>query len=70
MLNVIYDLDGYKLGVYDGDNDSARIFDDEGRYLGRYFEHEIFNHEGMSRGWHNGNPLDAFKVLLLDFLKK
>ena len=50
MLNVIYDLDGYKVGVYDGDNDSARIFDDEGRYLGRYFEHEIFNHEGMSRG--------------------
>ena len=65
MINLIYDIDGCKVGVYDGDNDSASIYDCAGHYLGKYFEHEIFNKEGMCLGFHNGNPLETLKILVL-----
>lgn len=68
MINLIYDIDGCKVGVYDGDNDSASIYDCAGHYLGKYFEHEIFNKEGMCLGFHNGNPLETLKILVLDYL--
>lgn len=68
MLHDIFDLDGKKVGVYDGDNNSALVYDCKGHYLGRYFEHEIFNKEGTSLGFHNGNTLDTLKILVLDYL--
>lgn len=68
MLTDIFDVDGCKVGVFDGDNNRAWVYDCKGHYLGKYFKQEIFNQEGMSLGFYNGNPLDALKKLVLDYM--
>ena len=65
-MQVLYDsYSGTTLGAYDGDNDSAKLYDSNGNYVGRYFEHELFDKNGMSLGYHDGNPLAAFKKLII-----
>lgn len=65
MIEIITDSNGNKLGAYDGDNDSARLYDKNGDYVGRYFEHELFDKNGMSLGYHDGDPLASLKKAIL-----
>ena len=65
MLEIITDYDGSKIGAYDGDNDSAKLYDNSGNYVGRYFEHELFDKNGMSLGYHDGNPRDSLKRAII-----
>lgn len=65
MVQSIIDYDGATIGAYDGDNDSARLYDKNGDYVGRYFEHELFDKNGMSLGYHDGNPVESLKKAIL-----
>mgnify|MGYP006873008117 CR=1 FL=1 len=65
MIYTITDSSGNKMGSYDGDNEIGKVYDKDGNYLGKYGEHEIFNKDGMSRGYYNGSPEEALKTLLL-----
>jgi len=68
MIQVIYDYDGNKIGAYDGDNDNAKLYDANGDYLGEYWGHEIFDKNGMSLGYHNGDPRESLKKLIVKSL--
>lgn len=66
MMTILYDsYDGTKLGSYDGDNDIAKLYDSNGNYIGEYWGHEIFDKNGMSLGYHDGDPVTAFKKLII-----
>lgn len=64
MARIVYDSNGNKLGSYDGTDDSGKVYDKDGNYAGEYWGHEIFNKDGMSRGYHNGIPENAVRILL------
>lgn len=64
MARIVYDSNGNKLGSYDGDSDIGKVYDKDGNYAGKYGEHEIFNKDGASRGYYNGYPEEAVKILL------
>ena len=64
MARIVYDSNGEKLGSYDGDNDIGEVYDKDGNYAGKYWGHEIFNKDGMSRGYHDGNPEKTVRILL------
>ncbi len=65
MIYTITDSYGNKMGSYDGDNERGKVYDQNGNYIGEYWGHEIFNKDGMSRGYYNGYPEEALKTLLL-----
>ena len=65
MVQPIIDYDGATIGAYDGDNDIAKLYDSNGNYIGEYWGHEIFDKNGSSLGYHDGNPLTAFKKLII-----
>lgn len=65
MARIVTDLYGNKVGAYDGDNERGKVYDKDGNYAGEYWGHEIFGKDGMSRGYYNGFPEEAVKVLLL-----
>ena len=66
-MQIICDsYDSSKIGAYDGNNDSGKFYDQNGNYFGEYWEHEIFDKNGMSHGYHNRDPVESFKKLLLD----
>lgn len=64
MARIVYDSNGNKLGSYDGNNDIGKVYDKDGNLAGEYWGHEIFGKDGMSRGYHNGDPEKAVKILL------
>ena len=64
MARIVNDSNGNKLGSYDGDNDMGKVYDKDGNYAGEYWGHEIFNKEGASRGYHDGNPEKNVRILL------
>ena len=68
MIEIITDSNGNKLGAYDGDNDSGKFYDANGDYFGEYWGHEVFDKNGMSQGYHNGNVIDSFHKLLVKSL--
>ena len=63
MIEIITDSNGNKLGAYDGDNDSGKFYDANGDYFGEYWGHEVFDKNGMSQGYHNGDPKASFEML-------
>ena len=64
MARIVNDSNGNKLGSYDGDNDMGKVYDKDGNYAGEYWGHEIFNKEGASRGYHDGDPEKTVRILL------
>ena len=64
MARIVNDYNGNKLGSYDGNNDSGKVYDKDGNYAGEYWGGEIFNKDGMSRGSYDGYPEHAVQVLL------
>ena len=64
MARIVNDSNGNKLGSYDGTDDMGTVYDKDGNFAGKYFEHEIFGKDGMSRGYHNGDPEKAVRILL------
>ena len=63
-MQVIYsNYDGSKLGGYEGDIDRGKFYDKNGDYLGEYWGHEVFDKNGMSQGYHNGDPKESFMIL-------
>lgn len=64
MARIVTDMYGNKLGSYDGNNDSGKVYDKDGNYAGEYWGHEIFGKDGMSRGNYDGYPEHAVQVLL------
>ena len=64
MARLVYDSNGNKLGSYDGNIDSGEVYDCNGNFAGKYWGHEIFNKDGMSRGYYDGYPENSVKVLL------
>lgn len=64
MARIVYDSNGNKLGSYDGSNDIGKVYDKNGNYAGEYWGHEIFGTDGMSRGYHNGDPEKTVRILL------
>ena len=68
MIEIITDSNGNKLGAYDGDNDSGKFYDANGDYFGEYWGHEVFDKNGMKQGYHNGDVLKSFHILLMKSL--
>ena len=64
MAKIVYDSNGNKLGSYDGDTERGKVYDKDGNFAGEYWGQEIFNKDGMSRGYHNGDPEQTVKILL------
>lgn len=64
MARIVNDYNGNKLGSYDGNNDSGKVYDKDGNYAGEYWGGEIFGKDGMSRGNYDGYPEHAVQVLL------
>lgn len=64
MARIVYDSNGNKLGSYDGGSDIGKVYDKDGNLAGEYWGHEIFGKDGMSRGYHNGDPEQAVRILL------
>lgn len=63
-MTVVYNsYDGTTLGAYDGDIDSGKFYDKDGNYFGEYWGHEVFDKNGMSQGYHNGDPKASFEML-------
>lgn len=64
MARIVKDSKGNKLGSYDGNDYSGKIYDKDGNYVGHYAAgHNLYNKDGASRGFCN-NPEDAVRILL------
>ena len=65
-MQVVYNsYDGTTLGAYDGDIDRGKLYDKDGNYIGEYWDHEVFDINGMKQGDHNGDPKRSFEMLVL-----
>ena len=51
MARIVYDSNGNKLGSWDGNHDWGEVYDAEGNYAGKYYDHMIFNKDGADRGY-------------------
>ncbi len=67
-MQILTDYDGNRIGAYDGDNDIGKLYDGNGNYLGEYWGHEVFDKNGMSQGYHDGDPVASLKKLLIKSL--